>query len=94
MRTHTRRSADQWQALINEQQQSPLSAPQFCKQHDLGYASFCNWRKRLSTLPANESARQAPDFLAIEPTTEPSEQPHWIVELQLNTDVVLRVGKL
>jgi len=32
MRTHIRRSAEQWQVLIDEQSESGLSAPQFCNQ--------------------------------------------------------------
>ena len=48
MAQYTRRTPEQWQALIQQWQDSELSAPQFCQQHDIGYASFCNWRKRLS----------------------------------------------
>ncbi|MCA1772772.1 MAG: IS66 family insertion sequence element accessory protein TnpB [Halomonas sp.] len=25
-----------------------MSAPQFCQQENIGYASFCHWRKRLA----------------------------------------------
>ncbi|WP_446719059.1 IS66 family insertion sequence element accessory protein TnpA, partial [Halomonas sp. FME65] len=46
MRKH--RTPDQWQALVNQQRDSGLSARQFCEQENIGYASFCNWRKRLS----------------------------------------------
>jgi len=42
-----RRSAEQWQALVKQWQQSGQSAKDFCREHDLGYASFCQWRKRL-----------------------------------------------
>jgi len=33
-----------------------LSAMQFCKQQSIGYASFCNWRKRLPDQSAGASA--------------------------------------
>lgn len=46
MRKH--RPPDQWQVLVDQQRASGLSAPQFCTQERIGYASFCNWRKRLS----------------------------------------------
>ncbi|MCU5784955.1 hypothetical protein MA04_04255 [Alcanivorax balearicus MACL04] len=42
-----RRTAEQWHALIAQQRESGLPAKAFCQQHDLGYISFCNWRKRL-----------------------------------------------
>ena len=56
MKTQTRkhRSPQQWHALIQQWQQSELSAMAFCKQNDLGYASFCQWRKRLSLLQQPE----------------------------------------
>lgn len=94
MRTHTRRSTDQWQALIKEQQESLLSAPKFCEQNNVGYASFCQWRKRLSDIPTANSTQQSPTFLAVEPPDNQSDKPQWVVELQLSTDIVLRVGKL
>ena len=43
-----RRNKAQWQALVDQQQQSQLSATAFCKTQHIGYASFCQWRKRLS----------------------------------------------
>lgn len=46
MRKH--RTPKQWQTLVDQQRDSGLSAPQFCKQEGVGYVSFFNWRKRLS----------------------------------------------
>ncbi|HGM4333815.1 TPA: IS66 family insertion sequence element accessory protein TnpB [Pseudomonas aeruginosa] len=54
MRKH--RTAEQWQVLIGQQRDSGLSATQFCKEHKLGYASFCSWRKRLLSQPVGEAA--------------------------------------
>jgi len=54
MRKH--RTPEQWQALVNQQRDSGLSASKFCKQENIGYASFCNWRKRLSDQAAGDSA--------------------------------------
>lgn len=88
MRTHTRRSAEQWQALINEQTGSGLSAHVFCKQRDLGYASFCQWRKRLA-----HTSEPSASFVALEAPVKPVEQSRWAVELQLGQDVVLRISK-
>ena len=38
MRKH--RPQEQWQSLVDKQRDSGLSAMQFCKQEDIGYASF------------------------------------------------------
>ena len=42
---HTRA---QWKQLVEAFRQSGLSSKQFCMEHEIGYASFCQWRKRLS----------------------------------------------
>jgi len=54
MRKH--RTPEQWQALVDQQRASGLSAPQLCKQEKIGYASFCNWRKRLPNPSTDESS--------------------------------------
>lgn len=51
-----RRTPEQWQGLVDQQRDSGLSAMQFCKQQGIGYASFCNWRKRLCDVSTGESA--------------------------------------
>jgi len=94
MRTHTRRSAEEWRTVIDEQSASALSAPQFCKQHNIGYASFCQWRKRLSQSSIPEPAQPVTNFVAVTPFSSQSEDPSWLVELELGSDIVLRVGKL
>ncbi|MGO3783652.1 MAG: IS66 family insertion sequence element accessory protein TnpA, partial [Vreelandella alkaliphila] len=53
MRKH--RTPEQWQALVDQHRDSGLSASQFCKQENIGYSSFCNWRKRLSDQPTDNS---------------------------------------
>ncbi|MGD6737022.1 IS66 family insertion sequence element accessory protein TnpA (plasmid) [Photobacterium leiognathi subsp. mandapamensis] len=36
-----------WINIISNQQKSGLSVPQFCKQHDINYATFHYWLKKL-----------------------------------------------
>jgi putative transposase len=54
MRKH--RTQEQWQVLVDQQRDNGLSAPQFCKQEKLGYASFCNWRNRLSKASSGDAS--------------------------------------
>ena len=88
MRGYTRRTGDQWQTLIKEQRESGLSAPQFCKQNNIGYASFCQWRKRMA-----ESNPPPASFVALEPQIQLPALSPWAVELQIGAHVVLRIAK-
>ena len=67
-----RRTPEQWQGLVDQQRDSGLSAMQFCKQKGIGYASFCNWRKRLSDEPVGDS-----DHRILEPHTIDSSGSRW-----------------
>lgn len=94
MRKH--RSPAQWQALVDQQRASGLSAPQFCKQEKIGYASFCHWRKRLSEPSADETAVSGePGFLDLSSLmgTPPSAGPGWHIVLSLGNGVELRLSQ-
>jgi len=89
-----RRSAKQWQELIDQQLASGLSAPHFCKENNLGYPSFSAWRKRLTQSTNNASV--PPAFVEL---TTPQKQttpspPAWTVELDLGSGVCLRIAQL
>lgn len=47
----TRRTADQWQQLVNEFEASGLSAAQFCQRHHLGLSTLGKWRSRFRDQP-------------------------------------------
>ncbi|WP_318418214.1 IS66 family insertion sequence element accessory protein TnpA [Photobacterium leiognathi] len=36
-----------WTAIVNQQQDSGISIPQFCKQNDINYANFHYWMKKI-----------------------------------------------
>ncbi len=36
-----------WTDIISKQQESGLSVPSFCKEHDINYATFHYWLKKL-----------------------------------------------
>jgi len=93
MRKH--RTPEQWQTLIDQQRASGLSAPQFCKQENIGYASFCNWRKRLSEEPVgNASDTGEASFLDLSSLMgTPSSGPGWNIVLSLGNGVELRLSQ-
>lgn len=47
MNHRPRKSSQQWEDLINKQEQSQLSQKAFCTKHDVSYASFAKWRQKL-----------------------------------------------
>ncbi len=61
------RSAKQWQQLIDRQSHSSQSAREFCADHNIGYASFIQWRSRLtpSASSTRMSAEVAPEFVEL-----------------------------
>ena len=94
MRKH--RTPEQWKALIDQQRSSGLSAAQFCKQEDIGYASFCNWRKRLSNPSTDESSGPGEaGFLDLSSLmgNSPSSGPSWNIVLSLGNGVELRLSQ-
>jgi len=94
MRKH--RTPEQWQALVDQQRDSGLSASQFCKQENVGYASFCNWRKRLSDPSTEETSGSCEvGFLDLSSLmgSSPSPRPGWNIVLSLGNSVELRLSQ-
>ena len=81
-----------------QQRASGLSAPQFCKQEKIGYASFCNWRKRLSDQAAGDSADSGEaGFLDLSSLMSlmgaAQSGPGWNIVLSLGNGVELRLSQ-
>jgi hypothetical protein len=86
MSTKTRRTPQQWQALVDDQATSHLSARQYCDQHQLSYQLFCKWRKQ-----SNERAPSSLidlSSLVGEPTNHA-----WDIELELGGGMALRLKR-
>ena len=101
-RRNIRRSAANWQQLVDQQKGSGLSATAFCKQNDLPYASFIQWRRRLRHSEPSCASMPRSEIGFIELTSplgqsEPidrSESPErWLIELDLGAGVQLRIGQ-
>lgn len=90
-----RRTPEQWQQVVKEWQQSGQSARIFCAEQSIGYASFCQWRKRLSapeTLNEREPA-SAPSFVDLGALGDRKESGSWDVVLSLGNGVELRLSQ-
>ena len=98
------RSAKQWQQLIVRQSRSSQSAREFCADHDIGYASFIQWRSRLTPCSSSTgmTAESAPEF--VELTSGLDEHRHHelerldggspiLIELDLGGGLQLRISR-
>lgn len=99
-----RRSAAQWQELINEQRTSALSAKQFCTTNNLGYQSFQHWKSKLASEASigTPAGIDVPAFVeltgaVVHGTAHKAEhaQPptEWLAELDLGSGVCLRIAR-
>ena len=85
-----RRSRAEWQDIIKAWQTSQLAARQFCAEHNIPYASFCNWRRKLSQ--ANEAGSDTENFFELLPVNEPP-ATGWRITLKLGGDVELVLSR-
>jgi putative transposase len=94
MREH--RPREQWQASVDQQRASGVSVMQFCRQENIGYASFCNWRKRLSGAPVADSAASGKaGFMILSSlmSTSPSSVVGWNIMLSLGNGLELQLSQ-
>lgn len=96
-----RRSATEWQQLVDEQITSGLSVAAFCRQHGIVYQSFMNWRRRareqLLDMDSSNTrdAQPLPPFIELSSPASSPERPAsaWLVELDIGDGLQLRIGR-
>ena len=91
-RPSVRRNREQWQSLINEQQQSGLTQAQFCQQNKLAVSSFCNWKRRLSESTEYKQPDEDSTWLSL-PEQLFSPPGIWKIELDLGGGICLRLNQ-
>lgn len=89
---YARRSSSEWQQIIDDQAQSDLSAPQYCQQHGVSYASFSKWRQHFSNLNASPDTPQS-DFIDLSQVPALSGSGRWNITLCLGDGVELRLSR-
>lgn len=96
-KTYTvRRTQDQWKAVVEQWQQSGQSARQFCEEHNLGYVSFCQWRKRLAKdLPGSSQQDSGASFIDLASLASVSgSSSGWQIVLSLGNGVELKMSQV
>lgn len=92
-RPYQRKSSEQWQSLVEAQQQSGLSAVKFCDQNQVGYASFCKWKQRFSTTPNRNNHKNTTPSDFIDVTSIPTTSGQWHITLVLGDSVELTLSR-
>ena len=88
MTTRTRRSREQWQQICQDQLDSGVSAQTFCAKHQLSYASFSKWRRKLDAPTAVEHSPLIDLSSFVAPPV-----PAWDIELDLGAGITLRMRR-
>lgn len=90
----TRRTIGQWQTLVEQWQHSGQSARQFCAEQQIGYASFCQWRKRLTQDDgAAKGAVNQLAFVDLNSLQQSASGPGWHIVLRLGNGVELTLSQ-
>jgi len=91
-----RRSREEWHSLIEEQNDSGLSAPAFCKQQNISYERFCVWSRRFqSDIPRRVEevpAQSQSSFIDLSHLSSPP--THWRITLKLGNGVELELSQI
>ena len=99
----TRRSAEQWQSIVRDQETSGLKAPAYCESIGITYQSFMKWRSRFRS---DARAQENPGSAFVELTQTPisdsetKTQPELaasvsstVIELSLGGGIELRISR-
>lgn len=91
--TRTRRSAEQWRALIVEQADYGLSQSAFCKRKRLSLSTFTLWKRRLSETVSEAGGEQQAPSTWIDLGSLGSTRQGWDIKLDLGDGVCLRLRR-
>jgi len=89
----TRRTPEQWQQIIADQQQSGLSQKAFCLRHGLCLATFSNWKRDLAPPQDNSDHVKPvnPDWIEVPTNIADTSHPGWDIGLELPGGITLRM---
>ena len=86
----TRRSAEEWQHLIELQQASDMTIAEFCHAHQINQSTFYLQRKKRSEIALPQRNSQWLPIDAVMPDLSDTKQ--WQIELRLPNGVVLNMS--
>lgn len=98
--SHTRRSADEWRSLVEQQRRSNQTQAAFCRERGVSLSSFGYWRRKLGspTSTGTQGDKDPPLWIEWPATVDrqpspraTSEAPGWDLELDLGNGLQLRL---
>jgi len=90
---YRRRSAEQWQELIDEQADSGLSQRVFCQQKRLSLSTFSLWKRRLAGSEPEQTGESQDPSPWIDLGDLGSGKSGWDIELDLGDGICLRLRR-
>jgi hypothetical protein len=82
-----RRTREEWQQLIEAQQESGLNPTEFCNQRFISQKRFGHWKRRLQKIPNDHADTH---WLEL-PSVPASSSSGWDIELELGQGLRLRL---
>ena len=83
----SRRTREEWQQLIEAQQESGLSPAEFCTQRSISQKRFGHWQRRLQKVHHHQAENH---WLEL-PSVPTSSSSGWDIELDLGQGLRLRL---
>ena len=83
----SRRSREEWQQLIEAQQESGLNPTEFCTQRSINQKRFAHWKRHLQKVQTDQADAQWLELPSV-PTTS---SVGWEIELDLGQGLRLRL---
>ena len=93
IQTLIRRSADQWQEILQRFEHCSQTQAAFCAAEGLALSTFTLWRRKLGSSREVITNNYAAMFVALPDSNIPVSTTLWDVELQLGADVALRLRR-
>ena len=85
-----RRSVEEWQALVAEQEQSEHTQAAFCRLKGITVAGLGYWRRRFRQKAEVDNRRAIGDWIEL-PRMDAGTSGGWHIELELSHGVCLRL---
>ena len=86
-----RKTAKQWERLVEQQTSSGISIAEFCKQHDVALSTFSKWHRKfkVNASPAKNAFKQVK---APQPSTTPVPAPQGsVISVQVGHNILLTI---
>jgi transposase-like protein len=91
--TKTRKSAEQWQAIMLAYDDSGLTQEDFCIRESLALSTFYKWRQQLTGGKPKRRDQKEPMFVELGSVQGADKKKHWDLELSLGDGIVLRLSQ-